>query len=194
LYEAIPLPAHEQENRPCAPRSDPLSTLLPEGLDQAVPGVPEGIGLEEFTPDVRRVAAATGMVPLLTRLVQLEHELADSRERSQLDELMAHSRLMTVHHRLVSRVMLASLQVERVASTIRCEYARTREMWDSAQIAQDRRSNLQTAAAVILAGAGATMAGVFAFSDMVTGIGVSNHRGYAGRDSRHDRAHRAGRA
>jgi hypothetical protein len=174
LYRTIPLQTHDMGERQCSPRSDSFDILIPETLDQSGATEPDGEELKEFSPTMRRVSTALGIETLLSRLVHLERKAARMEpSASNLDRLLVHHQMMTVHHRLLSRLVLASHEVERVTSTIRCEYAKTREMWDVAQIAQDRRSRLETTAAVMIAGIGTTAAGVFGLADLATGAGVS---------------------
>lgn len=127
----------------CAPATPPLrqARLDPHSAPSQEGRQPD---LDQFSERAQETAAALGLVPLLRELVTLE-----TREEG---EKAINVELLAVHHEALGRLFLADQEIGRVEGEVSCEQGRIQELTDLLQTQKNRRSNIQTLAAVVVQG------------------------------------------
>ncbi|MGH9782821.1 MAG: hypothetical protein ACRD88_01440 [Terriglobia bacterium] len=99
--------------------------------------------IEPFSPRFHRIAAALGLLPLLTRSVALERERAAKQEGAEIE-------LIRVRQQILARTVLATLEATSLAAVVRCEQARADELADSLFEKQSKNAQFATLVSVII--------------------------------------------
>ncbi len=125
--------------RECAPppASAPLPST-PSGTETR-----ESQQIEPFSPRFHRIAAALGLLPLLTKSVALERERAAKKEGAEVG-------LIRVRQQILARTVLATLEATSLAAVVRCEQARADLLADSLAEKQSKSRQLATVVSLII--------------------------------------------
>ncbi|MDO1446614.1 hypothetical protein Q0590_10155 [Rhodocytophaga aerolata] len=112
-----------------------------------------------FSQRARSVAADIGILPLLTRLVQLDNQQQQSPDTDLLLQMVA------ARQEITERISLVSLEVSSVLDEINCEIGRATEMKNFLQVQVEKRETSSTILSVLIAASAQIVVSAMNLSD-----------------------------